>query len=161
MNNYIQWLKSTTTARVLLVQVQVEVSGVLQTKYLSTAPVTVDSVEYLAIVKSNISISNNINIDYTSSISFGDIELANNSGMYDSWMQYIWTNKSCKVYYGGIPSQPTNQSLSQDYELIFDGIVEDIDAKSLTTLNLKIRDKLEKLNYPVTDQYLGNQKLTI
>lgn len=39
---------------------------------------------------------------------------------------------------------------------MFDGISTDIDSKSRNVLNIKIRDKLEKLNTPVTEELLGN-----
>lgn len=156
MNNYTDWLKSSTLPRVLAVQVQTEVSGSTITRYLSTSPITIDGIEYLPIIKTNIAISSSISLEYSASVSFGDIELANNTGIYDSWLDHIWSNKPCKVYYGELPASPINQSLSSNYEIIFDGIVEDIDSKSATTLNIKIRDKLEKLNYPVTEAVLGN-----
>ena len=84
MNNYIDWLKSSTLPRVLAVQVQAEVSGSTITRYLSTSPITVDGIEYLPIIKTNIAISSSISLEYSASVSFGDIELANNTGTYDS-----------------------------------------------------------------------------
>lgn len=156
MNNYNEWLKRQDVVRVLIAQVQVSIAGVLQTKYLSTGPVTVDSVEYLPIIKGGVDISSSISLEYTSSISFGDLDIINSHRGYDEWLNYNWTNKSCKLYYGEVPVSPTDQSLTADYELVFDGIVEDIDAKSASVLSLKLRDKLEKLNYPVTEALLGN-----
>jgi len=68
MNNYNEWLKRQDVVRVLIAQVQVSIAGVLQTKYLSTGPVTVDSVEYLPIIKGGVDISSSISLEYTSSI---------------------------------------------------------------------------------------------
>lgn len=156
MLNYIEWLKKPNTVKVLLVHVQVEYGGSVYTKYLSTSPAAVDSIEYLPIIKTGASVSSSISLDYSSNISFGDIELVNTSGQYDTWLNYNWVNKSCKVYFGELAYPGVQQTLSVDYELVFDGIVEDIDSKSNTVLNLKIRDKLEKLNYPITEAVLGN-----
>lgn len=156
MLNYTQWLRKQGIARALIVQVQVNTGGSLITRYLSTHDVTVDGVSYLAVIKGNISTSSSINLDYNTSISFGDIDIINSARLFDGWLNDNWSNKSCKIYYGEVPAIPTNQSLINDYELIFDGIVDDIDSKSNTVLSLKIRDKLEKVNYPVTEKLLGN-----
>lgn len=156
MLNYLEWLKRTDVVRVLIAQVSVYSGGANTTRYISTHPVTVGGVSYLPVIKNSVQISSSINLEYSASISFGDIELANNGGALDSWLNDVWVNKSCKIYYGSLPTSITDQSLANDYELIFDGVVEDIDSKSFTVLNLKIRDKLEKLNYPVTEALLGN-----
>lgn len=156
MINYIDWLKDPKAVRVLIAQIAVVSGGTTTTRYISTHAVTVGGIEYLPIIKSNISIDSSINLDYATSISFGDIELANNSGSIDSWLGDVWVNKSCKIYYGGLPTSSGGQILADEYELVFDGLVEDIDSKNATTLNLKIRDRLEKLNYPVTEELLGN-----
>lgn len=156
MLNYQTWLESSNEVRILLVQVSVLVGGIEQTKYLSTHAVTVDSISYLPIVKNNINIDESLSLDYTASISFGDVELANNSGELDAWLNYVWKNRSLKVYYGGLPVPGTAVTLANNFELVFDGICVDIDAKSRQTLNLKIRDKLEKLNTPVSETLVGN-----
>ena len=156
MLNYQTWLESSNEVRILLVQVSVLVGGTEQTKYLSTHSVTVDGIDYLPIIKNNISIDESLSLDYTASISFGDVELANNAGELDAWLNYVWKNRSLKVYYGGLPLPGTTVTLSNNFELVFDGVCVDIDAKSRQTLNLKIRDKLEKLNTPVSEDLIGN-----
>lgn len=156
MLNYQTWLESSNEVRILLVQVSVLVNGIEQTKYLSTHAVTVDGIDYLPIVKNNISIDESLSLDYTASISFGDVELANNAGELDAWLNYVWKNRSLKVYYGGLPVPGSSVTLSNNFELVFDGVCVDIDAKSRQTLNLKIRDKLEKLNTPVSEELIGN-----
>lgn len=156
MLNYQTWLESSSEIRILLVQVSVLVDATEQTKYLSTHAVTVDGVSYSPIIKNNISIDETLSLDYSASISFGDVELANNAGELDAWINYVWKNRSVKIYYGGLPTPGTAVTLSNNFELIFDGVCTDIDAKSRQTLNLKIRDKLEKLNTPVSETLIGN-----
>lgn len=82
-------------------------------------------------------------------ISFGDIELENQDGSIDSWLNFVWTNRDINIYIG----HPTwNRA---DYVREFTGVVEGIDSRSANVLNLKLRDKLERLNFPITDLKLG------
>jgi hypothetical protein len=155
MNNYQTWLETPNIVRIALVQAQVIVSGSLTTRYLSTHGVTVDGVQYLPIVGGSIAIDESISTSYSASISYGDIELANVAGEYDSWIDDIWVNKSVKIYVGSLPV-PNTSSIIDDFELIFDGLIEDIDSKNRNQLNLKIRDKLEKLNTSISELLLGN-----
>jgi hypothetical protein len=155
MNNYQTWLETPDIVRVAIVQVDALVAGVLTTRYISTHSITVDNVQYLPIIKNSISIDESISINYSASISYGDIELANNNGEYDSWLEDIWVNKSISIYIGNLPLSDSVSTLT-DFELIFDGLISDIDSKSRTTLNIKIRDKLERLNTSVTETLLGN-----
>lgn len=156
MLNYQTWLESTKEIRVLLVQVSVLISGTEQVKYLSTHAVTVGGIEYVPLIKNSVNIDESLSLDYSASISFGDVELANNTGQLDSWLNYIWKNRSIKIYYGGLPLPGSSPTLANDFELVFDGVCVDVDAKSRQTINLKIRDKLEKLNTPVTEELIGN-----
>lgn len=155
MQNYQTWLETPNLVRIALIQAQVLVNGVLTTRYLSTHGVTVDSIQYLPIIRGQITIDESISTNYSASISYGDIELANNSGEYDGWLNDNWVNKSVKIYVGSAPAVGTSVVIA-DFELIFDGLIDDIDSKSRTTLNLKIRDKLQKLNTSISETLLGN-----
>jgi hypothetical protein len=155
MQNYQTWLQKPDVVRIALVQVKPLVNNVSTTLYLSTHGVTVDSQQYLPIISSQITIDESISTSYSASISYGDIELANNNGDYDSWLDYIWTNKSVDIYIGEMPASGTT-SVIGNFELIFSGLIDDIDSKGRTTLNLKIRDKLEKLNTSISETLLGN-----
>jgi hypothetical protein len=154
MNNYQTWLETANIVRIAIVQAQAIVSGTLTTRYLSTHGVTVDSVQYLPIIKGSVTVDESISTTYSASISYGDIELANTTGEYDSWLNDVWANKSVKIYVGTLPTG--TGAVIGDFELVFDGITEDIDSKSRNQLNLKIRDKLEKLNTSISEALLGN-----
>jgi hypothetical protein len=155
MNNYQTWLETPNIVRIAIIQAQAIVEGTLTTRYLSTHGATVDGLVYLPIVTGPITIDESISTNYSASISYGDIELANIDGKYDSWLNDIWVNKSIKIYVGSLPTGFT-ASLNNNFELIFDGLIEDIDSKSRNRLNLKIRDKLEKLNTSISEVLLGN-----
>jgi hypothetical protein len=155
MLNYQNWLENTNTVRMCLVQAQALVADTLVTKYISTHSATVDGIQYLPIISGDITVDESISLNYSASISYGDIEIVNTTGEYDSWLDYVWVNKSIKIYIGSVPQPGVVASIS-DFELIFDGIVSDIDSKSRSRLNLKIRDKLEKLNTSISEVLLGN-----
>lgn len=129
--------------------------------YLSTVGVlTQDSlVQFLPIIVGGMQFSESMSLDGTLSMTFGDIEISNAGGTYDTWLdntKFIWSNKSIKIYYGDPSSVPSSiAAIGSSYQLIFDGLVEDIDSRSLDTLNIKVRDKLNRLNTPLTENKLG------
>ena len=155
MNNYQTWLETPGIVRIALVQVQALVSGTLTTRYLSTHGVTVDGVPYLPVISGSISIDESISPNYSATISYGDIEVVNTSGEYDSWLNNVWANKPISIYIGSMPAAGTASTIS-DFQLIFSGIVSDIDSKNRSRINLKIRDKLERLNTSISERLLGN-----
>lgn len=130
------------------------------TLYLSNCHfITTDSLTvFNPIVAGNFSISENLSIDGGYSISYGDINLYNNDGEYDIWLdssKYVWTNRSIKVYVGDSTWTCAGAaSIPSTFHLIFDGIVTDMDAKSIDRLSIKVRDKQEQINTPVTEDNL-------
>lgn len=157
MLNYQSWLEKQNIIRILLVQVDVLYNGSTSTQYFSTHGVTVDGIQYPALMRTGFSLSESIGLDYTANISYGDIELINGNGELDSWLTsaYVWVNKSVRVYVGELPAAGSISALT-DYEQVFSGVVSDIDSKDRYTLNIKIRDKLEKLNTSISEALLGN-----
>jgi hypothetical protein len=156
MLNYQTWLEKPNVVRVLLVQIE-RTAGTV-TEYLSTHTVTVSGSSYEGIIKNNFEINESINTDYSASISYGSIDILNGNGERDAWLtnSYIWVNKSIRVYVGELPAPGATSSLSNDFELIFDGVIADIDTRDRFTLSFKVRDKLEKLNTSVSETLLGN-----
>jgi hypothetical protein len=155
MLNYQKWLETPNTIRIAIVQATALVNGVSTIKYLSTHPVTVNNQEYLPVIKGDITISESISTDYSASISYGDIEIANNNGKYDDWLDYVWAMKPVNIYVGSMP-QSGSVSVLGDFQQIFSGLINDVDSKSRFSLNLKIRDKLERINTPLSAELLGN-----
>lgn len=157
------WLEDPAAIRGIFAEVVVYdvVAAQDVTKYISTLGyITTDaSVSYLPIIVGGVQITESLPLDGQATLSFGDIELNNVTMDLDPWLditKYIWANKSIKVYLGDPTWVCANISdIHTKFELIFDGIVNDIDSKSPTSLNLKIRDKLERLNTPITESKLG------
>lgn len=156
--SFSEWLRDQTAQRVLLVEAGVSIGGTETTKYLSTrglatgATDTPANTPYLPYVAGGINLTEELSLDGDAGgMAFGDIELLNHSGALDDWLgsSYIWVNRAVRVYLGD-----TRWSRA-DFELVFDGVIADIDSKSRDRLSLKIRDKLQRLNTPISETKLG------
>ena len=151
-SQYTAWLHNIKAKRCILVEVVARVSGIETTRYLSTMGYfdTTAGQEYDPVVIGNsLQIVERISIDGQSTLNYGDIEIDNMGGDKDSWLDDIWMNRSVSAYIGDVTWDRS------DFRPIFVGIVEDIDSKDSATLNIKVRDKLARLNTPVTETTLG------
>lgn len=150
--NFTDWLQDTTAIRCILVEAVANVSGSDVTRYLSTKPY-IDEVSariYDPVVSAkSIQIVERMSIDSSPSMNFGDVEIVNVDGSLDSWLTDIWVNKAITVLVGDV------RWLRADFVTIFSGTTEDVDSRSAQTLNLKVRDKLQRLNTPITETKLG------
>lgn len=162
------WLENPASNRDLFIEVVVyDVLAVADTTfYLSTTGyLTSDaSTMYQPIITNGSQITETLSLDNSAGLSFGDIEINNPEGLYDLWLdptKYVWVNRSIKIYLGDPLWVATNLAqIHTDFQLIFDGIVADIDSKSRNFLNIKIRDKLERLNTPLNEVKMGNTYFT-
>lgn len=154
------WLQSTTAIRCILVEVVVEIAGVDTTLYLSnrtynTGPSdTPANTSYNAIINNSLSYSQNIPIDGSPTMSWGDLSLDNTNGIRDGWLDYVWSNRPISIYIGDV-------SFSRDnFTKIYSGYVQNLVSKDRNTLNISIRDILQKLNSPITDEVVGGTGTT-
>ena len=157
------WLIDNTARRCLLVRVgRYKVSTTSEEYvYLSNAgymPSTAD-VEFLPIITGGLKFSETLTLDASPSMSFGDLEINNFDGEYDDWTdsdQFIWSNRTIQIYYGD-PSWTSSNfaAVQSNFELIFDGLISDISVKSRDKITFLLRDKLERLNTPLTENKLG------
>lgn len=149
------WLKDQAAIRCILVEVGVKSGGVEITRYLSnrgyvTSPSdTPANTTYAARIVGGVSFTESISIDGSVAVSYGDIELQNLDGALDPWLDDYWSNRILSIYVGDM-SWPR-----EDFRLVFNGVVSGIDAKNRDRLNLKISDKLQRLNTPVSEVKLG------
>lgn len=144
------WLDDSTALRIILVEVDVNISGSETTLYLSSSIFDDPINRYDSIVNGeSITIEERIDIGSNSLFSFGDIELLNMGGEIDGWIDYIWVNRRIGVYLGDSSWDRA------DFITIFDGVVEDIGFKDGNTIGIKLRNKLERLNYPIYETRLG------
>ena len=148
---FIAWLKRPDSIRTVLVEVVARIVSTETTLYLSSRNY-VDGVAgraYSAAISGGLSTSEALNLDGNPSISYGDIELHNESGERDAWLDYVWSNRAASVYVGD-PTWPR-----ADFRLVFAGVVDDISVRSSTRLALRLRDKLERLNVTLSETVLG------
>jgi hypothetical protein len=162
--NFKTWLASDDVGlRCLLVDVGVLIGGhggSETTRYLSdvgyatAAGDTPANTPYQSCVSgSGVQFSRRLDIEGSGgSISYGDIEIYNEDGSLDSWINDIWAGRVINVYLGdagdatrGIAKWPKTQ-----FELIFSGTVDDIVPKSRTLLSLTVRDIFGPLNSAIS-----------
>lgn len=152
---YNAWLAALDVRRCVLIEVVARVSGVETTRYLSNtgyvtgAADTPANAVYLPIIAGGVTFTERISLDGSASLSFGDIEIDNPNGERDAWLQDVWVNRAVAVYFGD-PGWAR-----ADFRLIFSGVVADLDSRAAGRLNLKLRDKLQRLNTPLTETKLG------
>lgn len=157
------WLEDPSAIRIVLVEAQVYDITLATTSYLylSTASyITTDgTTSFLPIIKSNITVSETLTLDGTGAMTFGDIEIANPNGEYDTYfdpVKYVWSNKTIKIYYGDAQWICANiAEVRTKFLTIFNGVIDDADSRNRVSFNLKIRDKLERLNVPLAVDKIG------
>ena len=154
--DFLIWLKSEGALRCVLVEAVAKVSGTETDFYLSSrgyvtgASDTPAHTTYLPVISGGCVINERLSLDgQGASLAFSDIEIDNTNGDLDAWLGYIWRNREVRVYLGDM------RWTRADFRLMFDGIIEDLQARDRNVLNLVIRDKLQRLNTPVTETLLG------
>ena len=141
-----EWLESSSAIPCTLVHVNVRVSNIDNTRYLSTKPYSTSTRDYEPIITADgISYTEKITLSGTASISIGDISLLNPNGELDSWLNDVWENREIVAYIGDIRWD------FSDFRVMFNGLVSAIDSANRGTINLQIADKIQRLNTPVTD----------
>lgn len=153
---YKTWLVNSSSAiRMALVEVVVNVGGVETTRYLASKPFTTGAADtpantcYLPLISGGLSFTEKLSLTDEAGLSSGDIELDNGDGSLDSWFADVWVNRSIKAWIGD-PRWPR-----ADFRMIFNGIVADIDSSARDKVNIKLRDKLQQLNTPLSENLLG------
>jgi len=149
------WLASASSIRTVLVEVVARIVSTETTLYLSNRNYTTASGDtpastaYTACIAGGVSTTESLNLDGSPSMSWGDIEITNADGSRDGWLDYVWANRAVNVYVG----DPT--WARADFRLVFSGVVDDITSRARDVLNLRLRDKLERLNAPLSEATLG------
>jgi hypothetical protein len=152
---FMAWLKKPAAARMVLIEVQVNVGGAEVTRYIAsreyvTGPAdTPANTVYLPVAKGGLAFTEQVSLTGETSLSIGDIELDNVDGALDGWLGDVWRNRRIRAW-SGDPSWPR-----ADFRLVFDGIINDVGSSSRDTVNLVLRDKLQRLNTPISEAKLG------
>lgn len=154
-SQFLTWLTNPQSIGMVLVEVSVQVAGAEVTRYLSTKGYNTSPTEfpanqhYMPIVSTGLQFTETLSLNGQASLQAGDIELENYNGIRDSWLNDIWVNRAVSVYVGD------PKWVRSDFRMIFNGIISDIANKDRNTLALKLRDKLQRLNTPVSELTLS------
>jgi hypothetical protein len=134
----------------MLFEVGVKSAGIDITRYLSTKPyIGSANTPYKAVVAGGLKVTESISMESDASLSAGDIEIFNADGALDSWLDDVWANQPVNAFVGDVQWDRT------DFRQVFAGTIIDIGCKSRDRLNLRLANKLERLNTPVTDVKIG------
>lgn len=146
---FTEWLKYGGRA-VTLVEVSTETPRYLSTVAYTTLPTdTPANLGYTPIVASGVSFTERLSLDGKASLSYGDIEIHNEDGSFDTWLDDVWVNRAITIAVGDI-TWPRGQFVT-----LFSGVVASFESRSPGRLNIVLRDKMERLNTPVTEAELG------
>jgi len=154
---YLDWLKSQAAYRCVLIEASVQIGGAESVVYLATKPFTTGAgdtpanTSYLPIATVGTLFTEQLSLEGDGALSAGTLEIENTGGERDAWagQNYVWTNRSIKAYIGDI------RWPRADFRMIFNGIVADIEPRGRNALGLKLRDKLQRLNTPISEAKLG------
>jgi hypothetical protein len=149
------WLESDTAVRCTLVEVTVNINGTDTLLYISNKAYNTSSSDspantsYLPILKNSLSYNESLPIDGQANLSFGDISIDNTNGEYDSWMNYVWSNRTINIFIG-------DPRFSRDnFTKIYSGVVSDISFSDRNTINISIRSLTQKLNTTFNTSKVG------
>lgn len=150
--DFSKWLVDPLAVKCILVDSRARIDGVETVMKLSSK-VYVEpdgDFNYLPVLDGgSVTLIERLTLDGSSSVSFGDIEVHNIGGELDEWLNYVWVNRRIEISVGDITWART------DFLTIFDGVIEDIGFKSSTSIAIKLRNKLERLNMAVSETELG------
>lgn len=159
---FIAWLKSPERAACVLVEAVANVGGVETTFYLSNSGYTTRAADtpanqhYSGVINGGAAITEKLALNGQPSMAFGDIEIDNTDGSLDAWLGYVWHNRQTRMYVGDMRWDGIGSAYTRaDFRLVFDGIADDLTSTRRDTLNLSVRDKLQRLNSAVTATTLG------
>lgn len=152
---FLEWLETPSAIRMVLIEVQVNVAGQEVTRYIAsrpylTGPLEVPAnTEYLPLATGGLAFTEQVSLTGEAGLSGGDIELDNADGALDSWLADVWRNRPIKVWSGDL------RWPRADFRLVFDGIIADVGSTDRNSINLALRDKLQRLDTPITEAKLG------
>ena len=138
--------------RVALVEVDTDTPRYLCNIAYTTLPSdTPANRAYLPCVESGVAFTERLSLDADGnpSISSGDIDVANDDGALDGWLNDVWVNRAVRVYIGDV-TWPKGE-----FRLVFSGVCADLTTSGAGRLNISLRSKLERLNTPVTEALIG------
>lgn len=149
------WLSSQVAVPCVLVEATANISDVETTIYMANKGYVTKPTDspantyYTPRITNKISFVESISLDSSPNMSFGDLYIDNSDRSKDAYVDYVWSDRDITVYFGDLSWDRA------DFFEIFTGKTENIDSRDMNTLILKVRDKMQQLNSPITDDTLG------
>lgn len=141
------WLGQNDSIPVLLIKAYANVSGTETLFKMSVGHFP----DYLPIVSIGVEYVEQLGLNGSNgSLSYGDLKIDNTNGERDDWLNYVWSNRVVEQYVGDASWN------EDDFQLVFKGYsASDLDSEDSETLNLKLMDRFQNLNNPISDTKLG------
>lgn len=139
----------------ILVEVGARSGGSEVTRYLSNRGYVTDATQtpanvvYDPCIVGGVGVRENLPLDGSAAMSWGDVEIANPDGVRDSWLNDVWSGRAVTILAGDV-SWPRSTFVT-----VFSGVMEDISTRSAETLNLLIRDKAQQINEAMSEATVG------
>lgn len=145
------WLAADNQQRTILCEAKAYSGAAEVTRYMATRPYvstpadTPANTAYDDIIVSIPTFTRRMSEAFTGATtqSWGDIEILNEGGALDSWLDDGWDGRGLALYIGD-PAWPKS-----DFRPILQGVTADIIARDAKTLALKARDKTYAVNVPI------------
>ncbi len=151
------WLAADNQQRAILCEAKAYSGAAEVTRYMATRPYvsaptdTPANTAYDDIVVSIPTFTRRMSEAFTGATtqSWGDIEILNEGGALDAWLDDGWDGRGLSLYIGDPGWQKA------DFRLILAGVSADISVKDAKTLVLKARDKTYAVNVPIQTNLIG------
>jgi hypothetical protein len=151
------WLKR-DAARIYLLDIEAQIGGtesivrVSDIAYTTSPTDTPANTPYTPCASVGTGFVERLSLTDTASLQHGTVRLRNVDGALDAWVAYVWTNRTLTVSLGD-PSWPR-----ADFRVRFVGTIAEVYREG-TDIMIKFRDKMERLNTPVTEAKLAGDTL--
>lgn len=141
------WFESPTSIPVLLVETFANIVTVETPIKLSIG--AYPNPDYLPIASIGIDYTETLSLVANGSLSFADLKIENYNRERDHWLTYVWKNRPIVQLLGDV------RWARADFFVVFNGYILDIDSQDPDTLNLKLIDRFQQLNSPISELKLG------
>jgi len=145
-----EWLEEHSAIRCVLMEVDCNSNGQEITRYFSSKAF----LNYEPIISDGVNFKESLNLESSKAgLSFGGVSLKNNDQSYTHLLDDIWVKRKIILLIGDVTWERA------DFRVIFNGITEDIKSSNLTTLFISVRDKMQRLNYPLSEAKLDDRTI--
>lgn len=147
---FARWLRADDARRCVLLEIDMSPTVRLAVVPYTTLPTDPQPhVRYDAVVRGGVGYDESLDTrSGRARASYASIELHNEDGSLDGWIDLPWHNRAIRIYYGDA------RWGREDFRLVAAGVVDRIEARR-SSLSIVLMDKAARLDAAVTDELLG------